>query len=273
MDLVKKSSKKPPRSRAKKVAKPVAEPQKKIPAVKKAIKEISPVKIIPAKVAVDKGMAAASTLLQSTLQALQTDFFILRGDITRGTKKKPKTPIGWEVHGNILGGAITLVAVGGFLYMTDLRIGPYQVDVNFGHWEWRRTLPSGSDVSTTPKSLYVIRGKSISWMNVPPTNTETYTFPEVGHWGPVPGSGTVIDPESGKIWGYVPGREPEGDRPWIVDLPEETVNALLITDEVRAGAKRWGVHEKYHKQDMNKPIEVLGDSLLYVQIGRFLHLW
>jgi len=217
---------------------------------------------------VDKGMSASSSLLASTLQALQTDFFVLKGQITRGTKKKPLPPIAWEFHGNVLGGAITLVAIGGFLYMVDLRIGPYAATMSYGHWEWRRSTYGSPG---TKPSDTTIMGKSVEWPgNTYPTNTETHTFPEIGHWGPIPGYGTEIDYESGKIRGWIPGYVPPGDRPWVVDQPAETVTATLVIDKT-VEEKRFGIHERYHKSDQEKAQEIVNfvkEATLLYQISR-----
>jgi hypothetical protein len=199
--------------------------------------------------ALDKGMSAATGILGTTLEALSTDLIVLRGRVQRGTKKKPKTPIEWEIHGNMVGGCLLVVGAGVFLYLADLRIGPYSDTIIYGHWTW--TYPD------TMRPNCQINGPTIQWrtgeqesLKVP----DPYTFPEIaGHWEyGVPGH-----------WGM----DQYGYRIWIEATPDvwhngyqqRTVDAVLAIDG-NTTEKRWGLQVRYH-EDTQKTEDIIYDYL------------
>jgi len=185
-----------------------------------------PPQVAAAKFGVDKAMASAEGFLSSAVQLATTDFFILRGSIQRGTKKKPKTPVNWEIHGNMLGGAAVLLSAGAFLYLADLRIGPYEDTYNVGHYTASRTRPDGT--------LDTWNGPTVKWRSgdeFPPV-PDPVVFPELWHYE----------------WDYHQGRGYGGQKHKVVDSPEISVTPMLITDATRT-EKRFGLHERYHKTD------------------------
>lgn len=198
---------------------------------------------------VDKGLSLANTAMQSLTQALTTDLIVLKGQIQRGTKRKPKTPINYEIHGNALGGALIVVGIGAFLWMADLRIGPYKDKIYYGYWEWRR-----GPQYTSPQ--HVIRSPRVEWTDAQlPEKPAPHTFPEIGHWEyDWSGEGTHKGPTI--RGGYSSGALV---RRWVVDAPEVTVEPVLKYEGERY-IKRWGLHERYH--DKNAVSDVIANPLV-----------
>lgn len=242
----------------------------KIVSAKRAL--ITAPEILLPKLAVDKGTAFANDLLGTTLQAMTTDFFILRGQHVRGTKKHPLPPVDWEIHGNILGGAVILVAGGIFLYLADIRVGPYAERRFYLHWRWRRTVPQisgqapagGVGRANVWGTAYEIDSAPFDmseddYNNNPPKSPGPHDFPEISHTSVTPeqgywsgGSASGGTSEYKGPGGWSPGGvwvvTREGGTEKIIDAPAETVEPELITDRILS-MKRWGIHERYHKQD------------------------